>query len=317
MCQKYVFNSSTNRRRACLRVGSWSVQERTGDWLLRRREACAESRGRSRFVERLWNISVSLWPCQIHPTLKVVSFRVIGVPSSTAYILTYDHLLNTALPPLMENSSLIPLTAGVIARGTISTIASPLELIRTNLQSTPISSKHPHTLKTVLSSLRSLMQQQGTLYLWRGLAPTLWRDVTFSGYYWASYEATKKEFAKHGHTGAWIAFFSGAVSGTSAALLTSPFDVLKTRRQALLMSGSAGKMTGTISLLYKIIRTEGASALFAGLSPRVAKIAPACGIMISCYEVRYVFPSQLSSTKMTSGHRSMAHQFTITPGRYV
>ncbi len=34
-----------------------------------------------------------------------------------------------------------------------------------------------------------------------------------------------------------------------------------------------------------IIRTEGSSALFAGITPRVAKIAPACGIMISCFEV--------------------------------
>jgi solute carrier family 25 protein 39/40 len=28
------------------------------------------------------------------------------------------------------------------------------------------------------------------------------------------------------------------------------------------------------------------SALFAGILPRTAKIAPACGIMISCFEVR-------------------------------
>ena len=186
---------------------------------------------------------------------------------------------------MLPNSAFTPLLAGVAARGTISTLASPLELIRTNLQSTPISPQHPHTLRSVLTSIRSLVQQNGTLYLWRGLAPTLWRDVTFSGYYWASYEAWKREFARRGHEGAWIAFVCGAVSGTSAALLTSPFDVLKTRRQALIMSGSAGKLTGTISLLMNIIRTEGASALFAGLSPRIAKIAPACGIMISCYEV--------------------------------
>ncbi|KAF6765991.1 mitochondrial carrier domain-containing protein [Ephemerocybe angulata] len=195
---------------------------------------------------------------------------VIGVPSSTAYILTYDHLLNNVLPPLLHGSALTP--------------AHCWQLIRTNLQSTPVSAQHPHTLRSVLTSLRSLIRQNGTLYLWRGLGPTLWRDVTFSGYYWASYEAWKKAFANRGHEGAFFAFISGAISGSSAALLTSPFDVLKTRRQALIMSGSGNQLTGTISLLSKIIKTEGASALFAGLSPRVAKIAPACGIMISCYE---------------------------------
>ncbi|TFK30499.1 mitochondrial carrier [Coprinopsis marcescibilis] len=211
---------------------------------------------------------------------------IIGVPASTAYILTYDYLLNTILPPFMPQATSValPLCAGVLARSSIATVTSPLELIRTNLQSTPLSSNNPHTLSSVLKSVRRLVQTQGVLSLWRGLAPTLWRDVPFSGYYWASYELWKKSFKKHGHEGAWIAFISGAISGTSAALITSPFDTLKTRRQALVMSPIQNGPTGTMSLLMHILRTEGTSALFAGIGPRMAKIAPACGIMIACYE---------------------------------
>jgi len=33
-----------------------------------------------------------------------------------------------------------------------------------------------------------------------------------------------------------------------------------------------------------VIRTEGWGALFAGLTPRCGKVAPACGMMIACYE---------------------------------
>ncbi|KDR85053.1 hypothetical protein GALMADRAFT_233661 [Galerina marginata CBS 339.88] len=209
---------------------------------------------------------------------------VIGVPSSSAYILTYDHLLNVVLPPLIPSPTAIPLFAGVIARSAITTIASPLELLRTNLQSTPPSPDNPHTLRSVLTSFRTLVRQNGFVSLWRGLGPTLLRDVPFSGFYWASYEAWKRNFLKHGYQGAWVAFISGAVSGTSAALITSPFDVLKTRRQALVMSTSNHHVTRTLPLLLQIMRTEGASALFAGITPRIAKIAPACGIMISCFE---------------------------------
>lgn len=78
-------------------------------------------------------------------------------------------------------------------------------------------------------------------------------------------------------------------------MLTSPFDVLKTRRQALLQAvsslpGSPQKhATATIPLIRQIVRTEGVKALYAGLTPRIAKIAPACGIMISCYEVCRIF----------------------------
>ena len=216
--------------------------------------------------------------------------RVIGVPSSTAYILAYDHLLNSTLPPLLPQGPFVPLTAGVLARSVITSLASPLELIRTNLQSTPLSPDRPHTLRSVLSSVRHLVNQQGVFSLWRGVGPTLWRDVPFSGIYWASYEACKGMFARRGRQGAWVAFTSGATSGIFAALITSPFDVLKTRRQALLMSPSATRVASTMPLLLRILRTEGPSALFAGIVPRMAKIAPACGIMIACFEVSSHLP---------------------------
>lgn len=203
-------------------------------------------------------------------------------------MLTYDHLLNVALPPLIPSPNLIPLSAGILTRVAISSVVSPLELIRTNLQSTPLSSSSPHTLRSVLLSIRAPVQAQGFRYLWRGLGPTLWRDVPFSGIYWASYEGWKAAFARQRHSGTWVAFISGAVSGTTAALITSPFDVLKTRRQSLIMSDPASRLTSSIPLLLEILRTEGSAALFAGILPRIAKIAPACGIMISCFEVCFI-----------------------------
>ncbi|KZT06914.1 mitochondrial carrier [Laetiporus sulphureus 93-53] len=207
---------------------------------------------------------------------------VIGVPSSTCYMLTYDHLLNVTLPPLLP-PTIVPLCAGMLARSSISSIMSPLELIRTNLQSTPLSPDNPHTLRSVLTSVRGFTRAHGPSYLWRGLAPTLWRDVPFSGLYWAGYEMWKKAFARQGLSGPQVAFVSGAISGTTAALLTSPFDVMKTRRQAVAMHGHSTK-SATFPLMLHIIRTEGVFALYAGIMPRIAKIAPACGIMIGCFE---------------------------------
>lgn len=210
--------------------------------------------------------------------------RVIGVPSSTCYMLTYDHLLNNVLPPLIPFPAVVPLTAGMLARATITSLMSPLELVRTNLQSTPPSPDNPHTLRSVLTSIGTSTRDHGLRYLWRGLGPTLWRDVPFSGLYWAGYEMSKQTFASQGLSGPQVAFVGGALSGITAALLTSPFDVLKTRRQALLMSSTANT-TATFGVLLHIVRTEGVSALYAGIMPRIAKIAPACGIMIACYEV--------------------------------
>ena len=144
--------------------------------------------------------------------------------------------------------------------------------------------------------------------MWRGLGPTLWRDVPFSCFYWASYEKWKKAFAKRGHEGAWIAFISGAISGTSAALITSPFDVLKTRRQALIMSSSSTYKgsPSTFILLLRIFRTEGPSAFFAGIIPRIAKIAPACGILIASFEVYFAFSYSYAPTHFH------AHNFRVS-----
>ncbi|KAF8521479.1 mitochondrial carrier [Gautieria morchelliformis] len=211
---------------------------------------------------------------------------VLGVPSSTCYMLTYDHFVHVLIPHISPSPAATPLISGILARTVVTSLVSPLELLRTNLQSTPPSPENPHTLPSVISNIRSLVRSQGVLSLWRGLGPSLWRDVPFSGLYWAGYETCKSMFERRGNKGAQVAFTSGSISGTAAALLTSPFDVLKTRRQALLMSAHTqqGRYTSSLYLLLQIIRAEGVSALFAGLTPRMAKIAPACGIMIACYE---------------------------------
>ena len=216
---------------------------------------------------------------------------LLGVPSATCYMLTYDYFVHVITPQISPSHTVTPLISGILARTCITSLTSPLELLRTNLQSTPLSPGTPHTFSSVLSNIRSLVHSQGVLSLWRGLGPTLWRDVPFSGLYWAGYETFKSMFERRGYRGAQVAFISGSISGTTAALLTSPFDVLKTRRQALLMTstGSRGAFPSSLSVLAQIIRTEGVTPLFAGLTPRMAKIAPACGIMIACYEVRF-FP---------------------------
>ncbi|KAI0030660.1 mitochondrial carrier [Vararia minispora EC-137] len=209
---------------------------------------------------------------------------VIGVPSATAYMLTYDYLLREGLPQFLPSPTYTPMLSGILARSVISSVMSPLELVRTNLQSTPISANTPHTLRSVLASIRGTVGAHGPSYLWRGLGPTLLRDVPFSGIYWAGYEYLKHRFEERGQRGVGVAFVSGALSGMLAATLTAPVDVIKTRRQAFVMSHPGLPPKQSLEIVRDIVAQEGRSALFAGLAPRFAKIAPACGIMIACFE---------------------------------
>ena len=73
-----------------------------------------------------------------------------------------------------------------------------------------------------------------------------------------------------------------------AAALTTPFDVAKTRRQVSLAHHHPSTTIPPYSLmnqLREIWGTEGVRGLTRGIIPRVIKVAPACAIMISSYEV--------------------------------
>lgn len=95
--------------------------------------------------------------------------------------------LRTEEPKLRASYvTVIPLLAGSASRTFVAILVSPLELLRTRLQSSPSST----TVRTILMSMRN--DSGGWRSGWRGLAPTLWRDVPFSGIYWAGYEAFKR-----------------------------------------------------------------------------------------------------------------------------
>ncbi|KAK5472231.1 Carrier protein, mitochondrial [Exophiala xenobiotica] len=97
-------------------------------------------------------------------------------------------------------------------------------------------------------------------------------------------------------------FLAGAGSGAIPAFVTTPFDVGKTRQQVYHHAGDdapsvvaakeftkQGKpIPEELSMprfIYHIFREEGMAGLFRGWAARCLKIAPACAIMISSYEV--------------------------------
>lgn len=82
-----------------------------------------------------------------------------------------------------------------------------------------------------------------------------------------------------------------------AAFITAPFDVVKTHKQIefgdkVLYAEHPSKSypsTSTVDVIRKIYRSNGVRGLFAGVTPRVIKIAPACAIMITSFEYGKAF----------------------------
>lgn len=117
----------------------------------------------------------------------------MGIPSSAIYMVGYDHLRTMLLPeaPTDTQLALTPLFAGSLARTISATIISPLELFRTRLQAVSGPNQPSPTVRSTLAHLRTQVAAKGSRTLWTGLGATLWRDVPFSGIYWAGYEVIK------------------------------------------------------------------------------------------------------------------------------
>ena len=267
----------------------------------------------------------SLWR-GLSPTL------VMAIPANVIYFTGYDYLRTSAQSPVHNHISdaYAPLIAGSIARVAAATVISPIEMFRTRMQATSGSK----VFRETLVGLTDMVKAQGYASLWRGLTLTMWRDVPFSGFYWWGYEATRNALtdirdlrrgrvldpersttrmrsrsrSQENHTATFVdSFVAGAASGAVAAIVTTPFDVGKTRQQVLThaedtgggssnsASASATPRGGTMTIrpedrsmprfLYHIFQTEGLPGLFRGWAARCLKVAPACAIMISSYEI--------------------------------
>uniref|UniRef100_A0A3B5MZY4 Solute carrier family 25 member 40 n=1 Tax=Xiphophorus couchianus TaxID=32473 RepID=A0A3B5MZY4_9TELE len=219
----------------------------------------------------------ALWS-GLPPTLAM------AVPATVIYFTCYDQLCAALRARMGERSQEAPLLAGAIARVGSATVISPLELIRTKLQS------QKQSYGELTSLIRSVVQAEGWWSLWRGLGPTLLRDVPFSAMYWYNYERGKNWLCQWYNTREptfTITFISGAGSGSVSTSPPPSGSTIWMQNWITYLSGPVS--SSTFSIMKKIVAHDGFRGLFAGFFPRLIKVAPACAIMISSYEFGKAF----------------------------
>lgn len=279
----------------------------------------------------------------------LVPTLVMAIPANVIYLAGYEWMRVDPRSPIprMVPDGFVPLVAGSVARIAAASVISPVEMFRTRLQATPgTGTGH---FRATLEGLYQMTQARGYSSLWRGLGLTMWRDVPFSGLYWWGYEAvrdaltdfresSKRNNNNHNHiqdgqprrrrdsrshqsSAATLmdSFIAGTVSGAAAALVTTPFDVGKTRQQVFRhsweeVSGSTASaaVTNTAGkvhpeqlpmprFLLHIFQNEGMAGLFRGWAARCLKVAPACAIMISSYELGKKMAAGVNSRRLSEG----------------
>ncbi|KAF2419766.1 mitochondrial carrier [Tothia fuscella] len=221
------------------------------------------------------------------------------------------------------NDGYAPLVAGSAARILAAIAVAPIEMFRTRMQASSTSGGPTGYFRETMTDMRGMIRQNGLGTMWTGLTLTLWRDVPFSAVYWWGYEYGRnvltdrrernrgrsrmdgwdpdrlklrtRSRSREDHMATLVdSFIAGASSGAVAAFITTPFDVGKTRQQVVRHATEAGKASAAKTLpedlamprfLWHIFKEQGMSGLFKGWAARCLKVAPACAIMISSYEL--------------------------------
>lgn len=241
---------------------------------------------------------LTLWR-GLSPTL------MMAVPGNVIYFAGYDWLRTSTLSPIegRVSDAYAPLAAGSIARVLAAICVSPIEMLRTRMQAHQ--TKERNVLRATVVELRAMVGTEGYRSLWRGLTLTFWRDVPFSALYWWGYEFGRQRLhdqrRRRGSSSArrltthellTDSFIAGATAGAIASLVTTPFDVGKTRQQTVIHANMSLDQRRALPesrtmprFLWHIYRHEGIHGLFKGWAARCLKVAPACAIMISSYEI--------------------------------
>ncbi|TYG83256.1 hypothetical protein ES288_D01G153800v1 [Gossypium darwinii] len=125
--------------------------------------------------------------------------------------------------------------------------------------------------------------QDGLKGFFRGTGATLCREVPFYVAGMGLYAESKKlaQQLLQRELEPWETIAVGAVSGGLAAVVTTPFDVMKTR----MMTAPGGRPISMSVVAFSILRHEGPLGLFKGAVPRFFWIAPLGAMNFAGYEL--------------------------------
>ncbi|KAG6582827.1 Mitochondrial Carrier (MC) Family [Phytophthora cinnamomi] len=207
--------------------------------------------------------------------------RVAG--GAGLYFATLDHCLN-----LFPQSAVNTFLAGAFARTFAGGVMSPFTIVKARMEFLP-----PGTFDSNLHVVRHVLHHEGVRGLYRGMVPTLIRDVPFSGLYVLIYTRLRDSWTdKFSHLPVYgVHFSSGVVAGVLATSIVHPADVVKTRMQLAIMvnkgEGSTASVQNSLTLrqtVAKIFRHEGIRGFAKGIIPRVVKRTLSTAVTWTIYE---------------------------------
>ncbi|XP_045823205.1 uncharacterized protein LOC123915948 [Trifolium pratense] len=201
-----------------------------------------------------------------------------SAPISAVYTFTYESVKAALLPYLpKENYSFAHCVGGGCASIATSFIFTPSERIKQQMQ---VGSHYRNCWDVLIGIIRN----GGLSSLYAGWRAVLCRNIPHSMIKFYTYESLKQVMPSssiQSHT--FQTLVCGGLAGTTAALFTTPFDVIKTRLQTQI-PGSRNQYDSVFHALYQISKTEGLKGLYRGLTPRLIMYMSQGSLFFASYE---------------------------------
>lgn len=204
-----------------------------------------------------------------------------SAPISAIYTYTYESVKGALLPVLpKEYHSFALCIAGGCSSVATSFIFTPSERIKQQMQ---VGLQYQNSWNALIGCL----EKGGMSSLYAGWGAVLCRNIPHSIIKFYTYESLKQFLLTSAKPGASPSTLQtlvcGGIAGSTAALFTTPFDVVKTRLQTQ-VPGSLAKYDGVLHALQEIARREGLQGLYSGLTPRLAMYVSQGAIFFASYE---------------------------------
>ncbi|XP_010559312.1 PREDICTED: mitochondrial carnitine/acylcarnitine carrier-like protein [Tarenaya hassleriana] len=228
-------------------------------------------------------------------------YKGMGAPLAT--VAAFNAVLFTVrgqMEALLRSEPGVPLTigqqalCGAGAGVAVSFLACPTELIKCRLQAqSGVASSGGGSVAVAvkyggpMDVARQVLQTEGGgRGLFKGLVPTLAREVPGNAACFGVYEALKRFLAGGKDTsslGKGSLMLAGGLGGAAFWVFVYPTDVVKSVIQV--DDHKNPKYSGSIDAFRKILRAEGVKGLYKGFGPAMARSVPANAACFLVYEM--------------------------------
>lgn len=168
-------------------------------------------------------------------------------------------------------------------------IVTPFEVIKTRLQQQRGLDKSLLKYQNPIHCVTTVLKEEGPAGLWKGLAPTMARQGLNQCFLFGTYDLLKQSLwgvTRNESLQPHQAVLTGMLAGVLGPCVNCPVDVCKTRLMAQDNKiGENPKYRGMVHCIRTIYQEEGLAALYKGLVPRVARVAPGQGITFMVMEL--------------------------------